>query len=373
MAVLPTEEVTSPTEELLAEVNISKDEQDAMVRDAVLSSIGLLVILLIVTGLVASIISIRLADRLTLPVVRLTQRVRSMDGDNLDFTWDMDTHDEVQTLAESFGSMTGRMKQYIKDITEITAEKERIGAELSVAAGIQASMLPSVFPPFPDRHEFDIYARMTPAKEVGGDFYDFFFVDEHHLAIVMADVSGKGVPAALFMVVAKTLIKNLAMTGMSADEVFRNANERLCEGNSQEMFVTAWLGIIDLELGRMSYVDAGHENPYVIHDDGNIEMIRPSKKKLPLAAVENTVYPLNEKKLTVNDLIFLYTDGVPEATNSRDELYTTERLEKVLKRNYSENPEELLIKVRKNVDAFVKDAPQFDDLTMLAVRIKSLT
>ena len=373
IAVLPKEEVTSPTYELLSEVNISKEEQDKMVRAAVLSSIGLFLILLVITGLVVSIISIRLADKLAEPVVRLTNNVRNIDGDNLDFSWDMDTHDEVQTLAESFGSMTDRMKQYIQDITVITAEKERIGAELSVAANIQASMLPSDFPPFPDRKEFEIYAKMTPAKEVGGDFYDFFFVDDNRLAIVMADVSGKGVPAALFMVVAKTLIKNFAITGMSVDEVLRTTNDRLCEGNAQEMFVTAWLGIIDLEIGRLSYSDAGHENPYIIHDDGSVEMIMPSRKKLPLAAMEGTAYPVNEMKLTVNDMLFLYTDGVPEATNSKNELYTTDRLERVLKRNYRENPEGLLVNVRKNVDAFVRNAPQFDDLTMLALRIKSLT
>lgn len=373
LAVLPREEVTSPSKELLAEVSISKEQQNKMVGTAILSSLGLLLVLIIVLGIGAAVLSVGLADRLAAPVIKLTDSVRDINGDNLDFTWDTDTHDEIQTLAESFGSMTERMKQYIKDITEITAEKERIGAELSVAAGIQASMLPSEFPPFPDRKEFEIYAKMTPAREVGGDFYDFFFVDENHLAIVMADVSGKGVPAALFMVVAKTLIKNLAMTGMSAGEVFGNANERLCEGNSQEMFVTAWLGVIDLELGRMTYVDAGHENPYIIHDDGNVEMIMPSRKKLPLAAMENTVYTVNEVRLTVNDMIFLYTDGVPEATNKSNQLYTTDRLERVLRRYNKDDPEALIGHVRKNVDAFVKDAPQFDDLTMLAVRIKSLT
>ena len=373
LAVLPMEEVTSPTQELLAEVSISTEQQDEMIRTAVLSSLGLLLILIVVVGITAAVISMRLADRLAEPVISLTDRVSSIEGDNLDFSWDLDTHDEIQTLAESFASMTGRMKQYIKDITEITAEKERIGAELSVAAGIQASMLPSEFPPFPDRSELDIYAKMTPAKEVGGDFYDFFFVDDKHFAIVMADVSGKGVPAALFMVVAKTLIKNFAITGMSAGEVFETTNNRLCEGNTEDMFVTAWLGIIDLELGMMSYADAGHENPYILHDDGTIEMIKPAKKKLPLGAMENMSYSVNEFRLKQDDMVFLYTDGVPEATNRSNELYTTDRLERVLRRNYRDDPEALLAHVRKNVDAFVKSAPQFDDLTMLALRIKSLT
>ena len=373
LAVLPANEVMEPTEDLLGALDRSSEHQREFVHTSVFASLAILGTLFLLIAIISYFASVRLSHVLTGPITKLTKSVRKIEGDNLDFSWEMDTGDEVQTLAESFGSMTERMKSYIDDITRITAEKERIGAELSVAARIQAAMLPSVFPPFPDREEIDIYARMTPAKEVGGDFYDFFFVDDNNLAIVMADVSGKGVPAALFMVVAKTLIKNIAMTGESVGNVFRMTNERLCEGNSQEMFVTAWLGIVDLELGRLRYADAGHENPYIMHEDGSVEMIMPSKKKLPLAAMDNTVYPENEIQLKQNDMIFLYTDGVPEATNSKDELYTTERLERVLRRNYRENPEELLSKVRKNVDAFVKNAPQFDDLTMLALRIKSLT
>ncbi|MCR5234191.1 MAG: SpoIIE family protein phosphatase [Lachnospiraceae bacterium] len=373
LAVLPAKEVMEPAEELLNALDRSSEHQREFVHTSVIASLAIMGTLFLLIGIISYFASVRLSHVLTEPVTELTKNVRKIEGDNLDFSWEMDTGDEVQTLAESFGSMTERMKSYIDDITRITAEKERIGAELSVAARIQAAMLPSIFPPFPEREEIDIYARMTPAKEVGGDFYDFFFVDDRNLAIVMADVSGKGVPAALFMVVAKTLIKNISMTGASVGDVLRMTNERLCEGNSQGMFVTAWLGIVDLELGRLRYADAGHENPYIMHEDGNVEMILPSKKKLPLAAMEVTVYPENEVQLKQNDMLFLYTDGVPEATNSKDELYTTERLERVLRRNYNDNPEELLAKVRKNVDAFVKNAPQFDDLTMLALRIKSLT
>jgi sigma-B regulation protein RsbU (phosphoserine phosphatase) len=309
------------------------------------------------------------------PVKLIAEEADKFVGNNTqisDKLQNIKTGDEIQTLSESLLKMETDINDYIDNLQKVTAEKERIGAELNVATQIQADMLPRIFPPFPERNEFDLYATMDPAKEVGGDFYDFFFVDKNKLAIVMADVSGKGVPAALFMVVAKTLIKNLAITGMRVDEVLQTANESLCEGNGQEMFVTAWLGIIDLELGMLSYADAGHENPYIIHDDGSIEMILPSRKKLPLAAMETTVYPVNELRLKQNDMLFLYTDGVPEATNKSDELYTVERLERVLRRNYKDDPEELLVHVRKNVDAFVKGAPQFDDLTMLAVRIKGL-
>ena len=369
LAVLPEEEVLNPTRELLSALDESNAKEGEFVYTSIITSISGMILILLLVGILAMIISARFADRIVAPVVELTESVSDIEGDNLDFKWDKDTGDEVQTLAKSFESMTGRMKQYIRDITEITAEKERIGAELSVATNIQASMLPSIFPPFPERSEFDLYAKMDPAKEVGGDFYDFFFVDHDHLAIVIADVSGKGVPAALFMVIAKTLIKNQVQSGKSVIDAFIDTNNQLCEGNGAEMFVTAWLGIIDLTTGVMDYTDAGHENPYLLHDDGSVEMLTPVKKKMPLAAIEGTKYLPNEITLKNNDCLFLYTDGVPEATSAENELYSTDRLLEVLKQHYNDGPEDLLTNVRANVDEFVADAPQFDDLTMLAIKM----
>ncbi|MCR5397979.1 MAG: SpoIIE family protein phosphatase [Lachnospiraceae bacterium] len=367
--VLPEQEVLAPTESLMKSLGESNEKQTGYVRSSILSTILYMVILVVAAGLAAAFVSGKLAKKLVAPVVKLTDSVRDLEGDKLDFTWDMDTGDEVQTLAKSFESMTGRMKQYIKDITEITAEKERIGAELSVATHIQASMLPCIFPPFPDKKEFDLYASMDPAKEVGGDFYDFFLVDPDHLAIVIADVSGKGVPAALFMVIAKTLIKNHAQAGESVEEVLMNSNDQLCEGNGEGLFVTAWIGIIDLKTGNMKFCDAGHEYPYIMHEDGSFLMLKPEKKKPPLAAMEGMKYLPNEINLNEGDCILLYTDGVPEATNADNELYSTDRLEEVIKVHYADDPETLLASIRADVDRFVSDAPQFDDLTMLALKI----
>ncbi|MBR4719186.1 MAG: SpoIIE family protein phosphatase [Lachnospiraceae bacterium] len=373
LTVLPEQEVLQPSKDLLEELDSSNREQGEFVQNSILSAVLYSLLILAVIGLAAAFASIRLADKLADPVVKLTESVREIEGDNLDFSWNIDTGDEIQQLAESFGSMTTRMKQYIKDITAITAEKERIGAELSVATHIQASMLPNVFPAFPERKEFDLYAKMDPAKEVGGDFYDFFFVDDDHLALVMADVSGKGVPAALFMVIAKTLIKNHAQAGEKVEDVFMNSNNQLCEGNGEELFVTAWLGIIDLKTGNMKFCDAGHENPYIIHEDGSVDVIKPEKKKPPLAAMEGIRYVSHEVVLKKGDCLFTYTDGVPEATNANDELYGTDRLEKVLMDNANDDPETLLTHVRENVDSFVAEAPQFDDLTMLALRLHNLS
>ncbi len=368
LVVLPKAEVSQPAADLIDSLSISKERQEDLTKSAIVASICLLLFLMVFIGVIATVISERLSKKLAGPVVELTEKVRSMEGDKLDFSWDTDTNDEVQVLAESFGSMTERMKRYIKDITEITAEKERIDAELNVATKIQASMLPCVFPPFPERNDFDIYASMTPAKEVGGDFYDFFLVDNDHLALVIADVSGKGVPAALFMVVTKTLMKNHAKTGKSPEEVLVHTNNRLLEGNGGGLFVTAWIGVIDLRNGKLSFSEAGHDNPYLIHQDGTVEMIRPVKKKLPVAAFENTQYLINEIVLTKGDTVFLYTDGVPEATDANDQMYTTDRLESALKDNHDAVPKTLLEAVRKDVDGFVGSAPQFDDLTMLAFR-----
>jgi sigma-B regulation protein RsbU (phosphoserine phosphatase) len=280
------------------------------------------------------------------------------------------TGDELEELADSVIHMEKDIVQYIDNIQSITSEKERISAELDVASKIQYDMLPGEFPPFPDRTEFDIYAIMDPAKEVGGDFYDFFLVDHDHLGIVIADVSGKGVPAALFMVIAKTLIKNRALSGERVDEVFTHANNQLCEGNAEDMFVTAWIGIIELSTGHMQWCDAGHEIPYLIHGDGSIEKIMPERKKLPLAAIEDTGYVSNELDLNRGDMIFLYTDGVPEACDMNDELYGIRRLEQALSSEYRADPETLLKAIRSDVDGFVGEAPQFDDLTMLCIQYR---
>lgn len=369
MAVLPQSEVAAPTEELGAMLDKSSGEQVHATTRAIISALAVLVAVIAAMGFVVIGVASRLSDRLVAPIEQLTDGVRSLQGDNLDFSLQIDTGDEVQTLAEAFGSMTERMKKYIVDITTITAEKERIGAELSVATEIQASMLPSIFPPFPEREEFELFAKMNPAKEVGGDFYDFFFVDQNHLAVVIADVSGKGVPASLFMVIAKTLIKNHAQLNERVNDVLMNSNNQLCEGNGGELFVTAWIGVVDLRTGEMDFADAGHEIPYIIHADGSFDALKPERKRPPLAAMEDMPYGINHAQLAPGDLLFLYTDGVPEATNAANELYGMDRLEEVAKAHYADNPETFLSAMRADVDKFVGDAPQFDDLTMLGLRM----
>ena len=249
---------------------------------------------------------------------------------------------------------------------EVSEKNSRIESELSLARDIQAHMLPAIFPPFPEHTEFDIYALMNPAKEVGGDFYDFFMVDDDHLAIVMGDVSGKGVPAALFMVIAKTLIKNYTQNKMSAGQVFNSVNELLCEGNETGVFVTAWLGVLDIHTGQMTYVNAGHTPP-VIHHEGKTEYLQ-CRRGFVLGGLENVRYRTGELTLKKGDILYLYTDGVTEAENIQKQLYGNDRLLEVIDKHADGSMTSLCMAIKQSVDAYSEEVEQFDDITMLAIR-----
>ena len=281
------------------------------------------------------------------------------------------TGDEIEQLADAIRQMEQEINDYIDNLTRVTAEKERIGAELDVANQIQADMLPCIFPAFPGRADLDIYASMNPAKEVGGDFYDFFLIDERRLALVMADVSGKGVPAALFMVIAKTLIKNQAMTGEPAEEVLAHVNNQLCEGNREGFFVTAWLGIFDTQTGDLDYANAGHNPPVVIRKDGRMEWLR-GVSGLVLAAMEGMSYDPMQTTLLRGERLYLYTDGVTEAINTQEELFGEERLLAALSGSVGLDVCESICTVLMELNEFVGDADQFDDITMLEFEYREL-
>ena len=282
---------------------------------------------------------------------------------------DIRTGDEVELLANSFRKMEEDMISYIRSFTQITAEKERIGAELNVATQIQADMLPRIFPAFPERKGVGIFAPMNPAKEVGGDFYDFFLVDDDHLAVVIADVSGKGVPAALFMVIAKTLIKNHAQNKDTPGSVFTQTNEQLCEGNDAGLFVTAWMGVLEISTGKLIYVNAGHNPPLLRRADEKFEWLK-SRPGFVLAGMEGVRYRENEMEMQPGDMLFLYTDGVTEATNANQELFGEERLLETLNEQPKLPVSALLPKVKKSIDSFVGEAEQFDDITMLSLNYR---
>lgn len=280
---------------------------------------------------------------------------------------DINTNDELEDLSCAMVKMENDINNYIDNLTKVTKEKERIGAELNVATSIQANMLPRIFPPFPEKKEINLYATMHPAKEVGGDFYDFFLIDDEHVALVMADVSGKGVPAALFMVIAKTMIKNRALMGGTPAEILSHVNNQLCESNDAEMFVTVWLGILNIKTGVMTAANAGHEFPAIKRAGEAYELFK-DRHGFVLAGMEGTRYRDYEIQLNPGDMLYVYTDGVAEATDANNELFGTDRMLEALNLNKEADCYEILANVRTKLDEFVKEAPQFDDITMLCLK-----
>ena len=327
-----------------------------------------LTIAIIVLAIAAAL---AVAGRVVRPIEHMTRRINTLGGEDQVFEMEdiYRTNDEIEILAESFETLSRRTRDYIAQITQITAEKERISTELALAQRIQGDMLPNIFPPFPERKDFDVFASMSPAKEVGGDFYDFFLVDDTHLALVMADVSGKGVPAALFMMIAKILVQNYIMTGLSPASVLQAVNDQICANNREEMFITVWLGILDTKTGRITAANAGHEYPTVMQTGSCFELIK-DKHGFVVGGMQGVAYREYELMLTPGSKLFLYTDGVPEATNADKVMFGTDRMLAAMNEDPAAPPEDILKNVRKAVDDFVQDAEQFDDLTMLCLEYK---
>lgn len=278
-------------------------------------------------------------------------------------------NNEIGELATDVADLSRELDNYLEEIKKITSEKERIGVELNLASRIQHGMIPHVFPPFPDRDEFDIYASMDTAREVGGDFYDFFMIDEDHLGLVMADVSGKGIPAALFMMISKTVLENVAMLGGGAEEILGRTNDLLSSNNQVEMFVTVWVGILEISTGIITAANAGHEYPVLKKPDGEYELVK-DKHGLVIGGMEGFEYESYEIKMEPGSKLFLHTDGIPEATDIDKNMFGIERMLDALNSKPDADPNEILEVVKQKIDEFVQDAEQFDDLTMMCVEYK---
>jgi len=262
-------------------------------------------------------------------------------------------------------------KNMIEKQQEITKKGARIETELNLANDIQKNMLPSIFPPFPEHEEIDIYAKMTPAKEVGGDFYDMFLIDDDHLAIAMADVSGKGIPAALFMMISKILIKNISSIEKEVNNIFTRVNNMLCDGNKVGLFVTAWFGVLDLKNGNLEFVNAGHNPPLIYSNKTREFEYLKTKPNMVLAGIENVKYEKHKIKIEPGEKLFLYTDGVVEATDIQNKLYGEQRLKEFLNNNLNFDAEETINKLKEDIDRFVGKVEQFDDITMLELIYKN--
>ena len=342
----------------------------AAIWEAMMNMFVMLAITIILITSVGIAIHYRVQEKtLIQPIVTLKNGTDELIG-RLDreevFVSDIHTGDELEALAHSIEEMDRSLKQKTKELVAVTAEQERLNTELELASSIQMDMLPCIFPPFPERKEFDIFASMNPAKEVGGDFYDFFLVDDDHLALVIADVSGKGIPAALFMMMVKIMVQNCVLAGLSPKQALEQVNQLIIENNRESMFVTVWLGILDIPSGRLTAVNAGHEYPILKKPDGYYELLK-DRHGMAVGTLEGIRYREYELQLEPGSRLFVYSDGLVEANNSEAKLFGIDRTLAALNEDPDTGAEETMKAVRRAVDAFVGQAPQFDDLTMMCI------
>lgn len=364
--ISPVYSVIEPVNEIRDSIERNTDNVVEAVVHGIMNVVQSCLVLTAVILLSVTFTVGRYSRRISTPLQQLEQDVQEISKGDLDFRTSVETDDEIGTLAKSFNDMTESLRKHMEELRAVTAKEERIAGELSVATRIQANMLPVDFPPFPERKEFDLYATMNPAKEVGGDFYDFFLIDDDHLAVVIADVSGKGVPAAMFMAISKTLIKTRALSGGTPSEILADVNEQLCENNRESMFVTVWLAIIEISTGKGVSSNAGHEHPALMRKNGSFELVK-NRHSLAVAAMDGMRFRQNEFELHPGDRLYVYTDGVPEATNASDTLFGTDRMLDSLNARKGDSLSDLLIGVKADIDAFVGDAVQFDDITMVCL------
>ena len=312
---------------------------------------------------------------LTGPVNRLAEAAREYtslgkldvrDDTNVFNKLDINTGNEIEELWETMVDMERDVSRALVQIRDATAREERIATELDLAKNIQLAALPTTYI---NNDKIEIYAQMTPAKEVGGDFYDFFMIDDSHLAMVIADVSGKGVPAALFMMISKTLIKHRALQGGKPSEILKFTNDSLTEDNINDMFVTIWIGILDTDTGTVTASSAGHDYPFYTDLDGEYQMLE-DPHGVVCGVLEGLEYEDYTFRIPVDGRIFVYTDGVAEAQNEAEEMYGLERIKSSLNRYKDKNPAELVALVKEDVDAYAGSQEQFDDITMLSLWYK---
>jgi sigma-B regulation protein RsbU (phosphoserine phosphatase) len=366
VTVLDVAEVVAPAEEsrsmIISLTNEVGEKQDAAIRKMFIT----FVVMLASVTVCICVFGTMYSRKLTMPIRQLTEEVAKIDGGNLDYRIDIATGDEVEDLGNAFNDMTTQIQKYVNNLAEVTAEKEKIRTEIQVANRIQADMLPPAENAFKGYTEFDLWAVMMPAKGVGGDFYDFFLLDADRLVLIMADVAGKGVPAALFMATASTLLRSHLTGNIPLEKAMEEVNDCLCANNKNGMFVTVFAGILTLSTGILTYVNAGHCKPVVCKKDGSC-VYEEHYGGFVLAGMENEIYTQNFLALEEGDTLLLYTDGVIEATSAAKELYGEERLLQFAEDHNGLSPREMLEDLWESVEEWQKDAEQFDDVTMLAV------
>ena len=368
---LPRDEVVAPAaashETILKRTDEAINSIDKTIKTMLAAFIFTLIVVVIGVAFAANFFS----KWLTAPILQLMEDVHIISRGQLSHVVTINTHDEVEDLGLAFNHMTASLTEYMRKLALEQGERERIETELTVANSIQASMLPCIFPPFPERKEFMVFADMNPAREVGGDFYDFFMTDHNHLWLVIADVSGKGVPAALFMVIAKTMLKNHAAFEASPARVMTLVNDQLCDNNEAGMFVTVFMGVLEISTGCFIFTNAGHNPPLLCRCNGQFDWIR-TEPSFVLAGLKEMSFFDDSIKLFPGDKLFLYTDGVTEALNCNGELYGEDRLIQTLNKPETMHltAENLILHMKENMKQFAGQAEQADDITMMAIDIQ---
>lgn len=369
--VLPVKEVTAPAEASRTRIEsataVVRGKLDGQRAQALNIFLGVFIAMLAAVAVTAWL----LARRISRPILALNAGAQAIGGGNLDFHLDVHTGDEIEDLANAFNKMTADLKLHIAQLQETTATKERIESELRVANEIQSTMLPRLFPPFPDRREIDIYATMKPAREVGGDFYDFFFVSENKLCLAIGDVCGKGVPAALFMAISKTILKTEAQRGLPPDEVLARVNDTLAPDNDSSMFLTVFCAVLDVATGEMQVASGGHNPPFISDGSGGFSFL-DVPKGVVVGPMEGVKYERRSFHLQAGDTLLMYTDGVTEAADRENHLYSEERLKTFLTGARDDGPREIVKGVAADIEAFTAGAEQSDDITMVALRFRGL-
>ncbi|MCF7793536.1 MAG: SpoIIE family protein phosphatase [Candidatus Cloacimonetes bacterium] len=359
MVYSPVESTGWTLSAVIPEVDILAAVNAIVIKHLGLMIIGFFVIILII---------IWAAFNITHPIRKLVGMAEELATGNLEVQMEEITgKDEIHELAMVFNKMVIDLKHYINDLTAATKEKESVESELRIARNIQESLIPRIFPPFPDRTEFALFARNIPAKEVAGDFYDFFFLDEDNLVTIIADVSGKGVSASLFMAVTKTLIKAKASEVHLPHQIMKEVNQDLCIDNDSAMFCTTFIAIFNVKTGEFNYCNAGHNPPYLIKPGGKISQLE-NTEGMALGVWEDCDYTCKKIKLEKEDIIYLYTDGVNEAMDINDNEFSYERMEDFLKKATDETPRQLTEKTLKTVKEFTGDAEQSDDITLMVIK-----
>ena len=341
------------------------------IRAAIQNRIRLAIVVSVLVLSLGSVIAIFGAKTISAPIAELTAMTQRIAGGDFTQRIAIPAKNEIGALAGAFNEMTRRLNESIEHLKETTAAKERIESELKIAHEIQMSMVPKIFPPFPERSEFDIFATLVPAKEVGGDLYDFFFLDDDHLCFAVGDVSGKGVPASLFMAVTKTLLRATAANGGAPGEILARLNAEICRDNESCMFVTFFCAILNIRTGQVDYSNGGHNQPYYLHDGGARALENPGGRALGI--MEQSPYASGRLMLAPGEALLLYTDGVTEAMNARETLYSEQRLEQFLARHGESSPRQMIGDLVGEVRQFAGTAAQSDDITVLALRYLGTT